>query len=57
VGEGRYSDDLSVANQSHAVMVRSKTAHGVIRSIDTGAAKEMPGVLAIMTGDDLTWAG
>jgi carbon-monoxide dehydrogenase large subunit len=38
-------------------MVRSNPAHGVVRSIDTGAAKEMPGVLAIMTGDDLTRAG
>ena len=34
-GEGRYSDDLNLPGQAHAVMVRSTAAHGVIRSIDT----------------------
>ncbi|MBI0538940.1 xanthine dehydrogenase family protein molybdopterin-binding subunit [Roseomonas sp. KE2513] len=56
-GEGRYSDDLSLPGQAHAVMVRSPFAHGTIRGIDTEAARAMPGVLAIVTGADLEAAG
>jgi carbon-monoxide dehydrogenase large subunit len=56
-GEGSYADDLNLPFQAHAVMVRSTAAHGVIRSIDTAAAREMPGVLAVLTGQDLIDAG
>ncbi len=56
-GEGHYSDDMNLPGQAHAVMVRSGYAHGVIRSIDTTAAKAMPGVLAVLTGADLIAAG
>jgi carbon-monoxide dehydrogenase large subunit len=52
-GRGRYTDDINLAGQAYAVMVRSRDAHGVIRGIDTAAAKAMPGVLAVITGDDL----
>jgi carbon-monoxide dehydrogenase large subunit len=52
-GQGRYTDDINLDGQAHAVMVRSTMAHGVIRGIDTSAAKEMPGVLAVITGEDL----
>ena len=52
-GEGRYTDDLNEPGQLYAWMVRSPHAHGVIRGIDTTAAKEMPGVVAIYVGDDL----
>jgi carbon-monoxide dehydrogenase large subunit len=52
-GEGRYTDDVSRPGQAYAVMVRSREPHGVIRSIDTAAAKTMPGVLAVITGEDL----
>jgi aerobic carbon-monoxide dehydrogenase large subunit len=56
-GEGRYSDDLNLPGQAHAVMVRSNAAHGIIRAIDTEAAKALPGVLAVLTGQDLIDAG
>ncbi len=56
-GEGSYTDDVSRARQAYAVMVRSREPHGVIRSIDTAAAKAMPGVLAIYTSSDLTGYG
>jgi carbon-monoxide dehydrogenase large subunit len=56
-GEGRYSDDLNLPGQAYAVMVRSTAAHGVIRAIDTAAAKAMPGVLAVLTGQDLIDGG
>jgi carbon-monoxide dehydrogenase large subunit len=52
-GEGRYTDDINLNGQAYAVMVRSSTAHGLIRGIDTAAAKAMPGVLAVLTGADL----
>src|ERR1700686_5122955 len=56
-GEGRYTDDTHCTGQTYAVMVRSSIAHGVIRSIDTAAAKAMPGVLAVYTAANLTGYG
>ena len=56
-GEGRYSDDVHLDRQVHAVMVRSQVAHGVIRGIATDAARKMPGVLGVWTGADLDAAG
>ena len=56
-GQGRYSDDVDLAGQAYAVMVRSTMAHGVIKSIDTAAAKGMPGVLAVYTAADLEGYG
>ena len=56
-GEGRYTDDVSRPGQVYAAMVRSSVAHGIIRGIDTTAAKAMPGVLAIYTAADLTGYG
>jgi carbon-monoxide dehydrogenase large subunit len=56
-GEGRYTDDVNLADQVYAVMVRSKIAHGVLKGIDTKAASAMPGVLAILTHADLEAAG
>ncbi len=53
-GEGCYADDVNRAGQAYAVLVRSTQAHGIIRSIDTAAAKTMPGVLAVLTAADLT---
>jgi aerobic carbon-monoxide dehydrogenase large subunit len=56
-GEGRYTDDVSLPGQAYAVIVRSTHAHGIIRNIDTEAARAMPGVLAVYTGADLAAAG
>ena len=56
-GEGRYTDDINLAGQAYAVMVRSRIAHGHLKGIDTAAALAMPGVLAILTSDDLDAAG
>ncbi len=52
-GQGRYTDDISLPGQTYAYILRSNVAHGRIRSIDTAAAKAMPGVLGIFTGEDL----
>jgi carbon-monoxide dehydrogenase large subunit len=56
-GHGRYTDDINRPGQAYAVMVRSRDPHGVINSIDTSAAKAMPGVLAVFTGADLAEYG
>jgi carbon-monoxide dehydrogenase large subunit len=56
-GQGRYTDDVSLPGEAHAVFVRSRHGHGVIKGIDTSAAKAMPGVLAIYTGADLSAYG
>lgn len=52
-GQGRYTDDLARPGQAHAAFVRSPHAHARINGIDTSAAAAMPGVVAILTGDDL----
>ena len=51
-GRGRYFDDLKLADQLHAAIVRSPHAHADIRGIDTRAALQMPGVHAVLTGKD-----
>lgn len=56
-GEGQYTDDVNLKGQAYCAMVRSTQAHGVIKGIDISAAKDMPGVLAIYTGEDLQKAG
>src|SRR5579862_8582435 len=52
-GMGHYTDDVSLPGQAYAVMVRSTVAHGGIKSIETDAARKMPGVLGVYTGADL----
>jgi carbon-monoxide dehydrogenase large subunit len=56
-GGGRYTDDLNLPGQVYGVVVRSRVAHGVLRRVETEAAREMPGVLAVITGADLVAAG
>jgi carbon-monoxide dehydrogenase large subunit len=56
-GEGRYTDDINLPGQAHAVVVRSRHAHGVIRAIDIEAARAMPGVLGVYTASDLQGYG
>jgi carbon-monoxide dehydrogenase large subunit len=53
LGKGRYTDDIVLPNQSYAVFVRSPHANAAIRSIDARAALASPGVLAVLTGDDV----
>ena len=57
LGKGRYTDDIAVAGQTHAVFVRSPHAHAVIKSIDIAEASSANGVVAVLTGDDLAADG
>jgi aerobic carbon-monoxide dehydrogenase large subunit len=56
-GKGKYTDDFNLPGQVYAFIVRSSHAHGIIRGIDTAAAKTMPGVLGVWTGSDFAAAG
>lgn len=52
-GHGNYTDDIVLPKQTYAAFVRSQYAHAKIVSVDTAAAKAMPGVVVIYTGADL----
>jgi len=52
-GSGRFVDDIQSEPCLHVAFVRSTLAHARIRSIDTAAAAGAPGVVAVLTGDDL----
>ena len=51
-GQGGYLDDLRFDDVVHAVVLRSPHAHARIERIDAGAARAMPGVLAVLTAED-----
>ena len=52
-GRGHYTDDVSRPGQVHACFLRSPHAHARILKIDAGAAGALPGVLAVLTGEQL----
>ena len=52
-GKGRYTADITLAHQTHAVFVRSPHARAQIKKVDTSKAEKAPGVVAIFTGKDL----
>ncbi len=52
-GSRLFIDDLEPRGTLHLAMVRSTVAHGRIHSLDTAGASAMPGVHAVLTGDDL----
>ena len=50
---GTYLDDVPIEGCVQAVYARSPIAHARVRSIDTAAARAMPGVLAVLIAADL----
>jgi aerobic carbon-monoxide dehydrogenase large subunit len=52
-GQGRFHNDVNLQGQAHAVIVRSPHAHAGIRAIDATAALAAPGVVAVLTGEDV----
>jgi carbon-monoxide dehydrogenase large subunit len=56
-GYGEYVDDLTRTGLLHVAFLRSPIARGKITSLDTSAAKEMPGVVAVFTHDDVAHLG
>jgi carbon-monoxide dehydrogenase large subunit len=52
-GQATFTDDVHLPGMLHVAFVRSQVAHGRIRSIDTAAARAMPGVVAVYAAADL----
>src|SRR3954470_13621498 len=55
-GKGQFVDDLHAPDTLYLAVCRSDVAHGLIRSIDTSAAKALPGVRLVLTAEDLEGA-
>jgi len=56
-GAGRYVSDWNAEGQAYGFFLRSDRAHAKIVSIDTSAATALPGVVAVLTGEDVLAAG
>ena len=56
-GQGHYTDDINLAGQTFAYILRSPMAHAAIEGIDTSAAQAADGVVAVFTGADMAAAG
>lgn len=61
-GRGQYVTDVTLARMVHVAFVRSPYSHASILKIDSSEAKALPGVIAVVTGKDLTevctpWVG
>ncbi|MGA7672232.1 MAG: aerobic carbon-monoxide dehydrogenase large subunit, partial [Nitrolancea sp.] len=56
-GKGNYIDDITLPGMLYLDIVRSPHAHARIKKIDASKALAMPGVLAVITGEDLEAAG
>ncbi len=52
-GRGRYVDDMKIAGAAHMAVIRAPHAHARIGAIDTALALATPGVIAVLTGQDL----
>jgi len=52
-GKGRYVDDIKLQGMTFAQFVRSPHAHAKVKGIDSAAALQMPGVVAVLTGREL----
>ena len=57
LGAGQYTNDVTLPGQSYLVFLRSPYPHAKITHLDTTAAKAMPGVYGLITGQDLLAAG
>ena len=56
-GRGKYVDDVKLAGEARAYVLRSPHAHAKLGKIDAEAAKKAPGVLAVLTGVELKARG
>jgi CO/xanthine dehydrogenase Mo-binding subunit len=61
-GRGQYVSDIMLPRMVHVAFARSPYAHARIKAIDTAAAKQSPGIVAVVTGAELSkiitpWVG
>src|SRR6201997_5116210 len=52
-GKGRYVDDIKLVGMTYAHFIRSPHAHARVKGIDSSAATKMPGVIAVLTGQQI----
>src|SRR5919201_6677251 len=52
-GDGSFVDDIQRPDMLYAAVLRSPYAHARLRSIDVAAARQSPGVVAVLTGEDI----
>src|ERR1700726_5253437 len=52
-GRGRYVDDIKLQGRAHSHFVRRPPAHAQVKSIDSSAAMKMPGVVGVLTGQQI----
>src|SRR6516164_7858719 len=55
-GKGNYVDDVQLPDMLYGQIVRSPYAHARLKGVHTEKAKKLPGVLAVITGEDLAKA-
>ena len=56
-GSGKYTDDITFDDQTFVAFLRSSVAHAKILAVDVSAAKSLPGIIEVFTGNDLLAAG
>ena len=54
IGAGSFVGDIKLPDLLHAVMIRSPHAHALIHSVAVAEALSLPGVVAVVTGDDIS---
>src|SRR6202048_1448263 len=52
-GKGRYVDDIKIVGLTPAHFIRSPHAHAKVKSIDSSEAMKMPGVVGVLTGQQI----
>ena len=52
-GNGSFVDDITLPDLLHAATLRSPYAHARIRAVDAAASRNLPGVVAVLTGEDV----
>ncbi len=52
-GKGRYTADITLHGQSYAFFIRSPHARAKIKKVDIAKALKAPGVVSILTGEDI----
>src|SRR5215469_5563432 len=56
-GQGQYTDDIRFPKETYAALLRSPHGHAKITSLDVSAARAAPGVVDVLTQDDVDAAG
>jgi len=56
-GGAKFTDDIHLPGEVHAVFLRAPHGHAILRGVNAARARQMPGVLAVLTGKEVAAAG